>query len=175
MKICSVFLLAALSTTLSVSAQKLSQSETLQTSEVVKVPGATKDELFARAQSWLIRTYSPDDAPIQRADRDAGVIAGSGTYAYKGGPTISGEIWHTISIQVRDGQYRYTFSDFYFMPAQGSPSAFESKFMKDNDIIRSNAQETLNGIISKMKADMAEKKQLPKAYRHQLHWPGSGN
>jgi len=93
------------------TAQKISYSE------VVKVDGATKDQLYTRSREWFARTFKSAKDVLQMDDRAAGKVIDKG---YTQGSFVmllsamKFDIWYTVSITGKDGRYRYEVSDFTF-------------------------------------------------------------
>jgi hypothetical protein len=82
---------------------------------VVLVEGASKAELRSRARAWIATTYRSANDVVQLDDVDAGTIIVKGNL---------GSIWkcwgamredhfrHTLTLEIKDGRYRYTFDAF---------------------------------------------------------------
>lgn len=83
--------------------------------EVVKVEGATKDELYVRAREWFARSFKSSKSVIQMEDKEAGKIIGkgssSGLYTVLMS-TVPYKLDFTVSITVKEGRYRYEISPF---------------------------------------------------------------
>ncbi len=94
----------------------LSLSAQISYSDVVSVDSSlTKDELFIRAQTWVFETFKNPGNVIQMSDKNAGLIAGSGSMLFTtkiglGNP--SGWISFNFKISVKQGKYKYEFSNF---------------------------------------------------------------
>jgi len=69
--------------------------------DIVSVDGITKDELYNRAKRWL--AYSDETIRLDHKD----LLVARGTSS-----TPRGIMFQTISIQIKDGRYRYTITDF---------------------------------------------------------------
>ena len=83
---------------------------------IVPVPGASKEALFVRAHEWVSATFRSAKDVVQLDDKQAGVLVVKGCYI----PTSIGSTgiyatyyWHTVKIEVKDGRFRYTITDFY--------------------------------------------------------------
>lgn len=82
---------------------------------VVEVEGADAGELYSRAKAWVARVYLSAQDVIQLDDKDAhrliakGVTTGGG---WMGGATV----WYTLTIETKDGRYRYSITDFSARP-----------------------------------------------------------
>jgi hypothetical protein len=87
-------------------------------SEIITVDSSiTKSELFVAARKWFANTYKSANDVIQMQDKEAGEIVGKGIVtALLTIPLNSPEeinAYHTITITVKDGRYKYEITDFY--------------------------------------------------------------
>jgi hypothetical protein len=83
-------------------------------SEVVYLDSlANKQELFSRAREWFAKAYKSSTNVIQMEDKESGKIIGKALMQvyYKEFPY--GYINYTISIYLKDGRYKYEFTDFH--------------------------------------------------------------
>lgn len=98
-------------------------------SAVVPAPGASQAELYARARAWIATAYPQQNARLTREDPASGQLQLQGTQlvqlrtVYEGIPrgTYAGVVHHSLSIYVKDGRFKYIFSDFVH-DAQNSPN-----------------------------------------------------
>lgn len=74
--------------------------------EVVKVDGASKNELYARAREWFAKTFKSADDVLQMEDMANGKLIGKGC-------NYQSKVFYTVSVSVKDGRYRYEITDFY--------------------------------------------------------------
>lgn len=108
-----------------VSVQLFAQSDSTRPytiTGVVKVDSTLKkDLLYNSAYNWFVKTFNYANAVIQLHDKDAGEIAGDGamTYVSNNGSVASGTIKYNISIWIKDGKYKYEFTNFIH---NGTPS-----------------------------------------------------
>lgn len=78
----------------------------------------SKDELFVKANAWLINSFTDGDAVVQFSDKDQGKIIGKGItdFPIKDGFGISvidhDPIWFTITISLKDNRSRIVINDF---------------------------------------------------------------
>jgi hypothetical protein len=88
--------------------------------EIVNVDSTNLKELYVRAHTWFANNFKSAKSVIQLDDKEAGKIIGKG-YFLAGIPksnsgvvksAISVSVYFTVDIQVKDGRYRYLFSDF---------------------------------------------------------------
>ena len=87
-------------------------------SEVVQVPGATADQLYGRAKSFLVKAFTNESAVTQLDNKEEGVVGGRGKLSMAlnmgqmmltGQTNMSYEM--AVEIRVKDGRYRYEFSN----------------------------------------------------------------
>lgn len=125
-------LLLATSATYAQKAPKVKDNDTLPTlptdpethlvayTSVVEVAGATQDQLYSRAYDWVARTHAAT-ASSALQDKEKGRLTVQGTTHphYRGNEF--GSVTHTVSIYVKDGKYKYDFTNFrhdYVVPGQ---------------------------------------------------------
>jgi uncharacterized protein with TBP-like fold DUF4468 len=93
-------------------------------SEVIKIDTTlSSNELYLRARAWFAESYRSAQDVIQMDDKENGKIIGKGNIKYTsrifaGSGGTKGWIRYTISIQVKNGRYKYEISDFYH---EGNP------------------------------------------------------
>jgi hypothetical protein len=98
-------------------------------SNVVEVENTSKLELYNRAKRWFIHTYKSGKDVIQLDDKDNVEIVGKGFFeetwmvTFYGGINVN--VWQTITLQMKDGKYKYIISDFY-MKYIAPPSQYTS-------------------------------------------------
>lgn len=81
--------------------------------DVVTVDGASADELFSRASAWIATVYTSANDVIQLSDKPAGRLIAKGNLenSYMGYPAW---VEHTLTIEVKDGRFRYVLTGFVF-------------------------------------------------------------
>lgn len=99
-----------------------------QYQEVVEVENASAGELYSRAKAWIATAYRSANDVIQLDDSAQGRLIAKGkfsiTYYME-----SAWIRHTLTIEVKDGRFRYTLSEFQFDNGHWSaPLEDEKKF-----------------------------------------------
>lgn len=77
---------------------------------VVEVPGAKQSDLYARAFEWVAATY-PGAANVLQ-NKELGRITVQGVTHPRYRNTEFGNVTHTFNIYVKDGKYKYEFTDF---------------------------------------------------------------
>lgn len=91
--------------------------EPLTFTEVVQVEGASKDELFNRAQAWFATAFKCGKCSVQTQDKEGGQIIGNGAFQYESATfmasaPINGWVRYVVKIFVKDGRYKYEISSF---------------------------------------------------------------
>ena len=81
-------------------------------SEVVNVPGVSKDKLYQRALEWYNENFNNMKAVIQSQDKETGTFYAKGYLEYHGRVKGTHDIYFTIDISVKEGKYKYTFNNF---------------------------------------------------------------
>jgi len=74
----------------------------------------TKDQLYSVAREWFARTFKSSNDVLQMDDRKAGKLIGKGSFEIEMTPYLTESyVEFTISIYVKNGKYKYEFTDFY--------------------------------------------------------------
>lgn len=90
--------------------------------EVVSVDGASQDELFRRAENWVVDNYISAQDVINQADPENGRIVAKGYYKITF--VLTGyRVYHALKIEVKEGRYRYTVTDFSVMSSDNQYTA----------------------------------------------------
>lgn len=82
---------------------------------VAQVPGVSQIELYARALNWLTNHFGPEVARLETADISGGRLVANGYAAFDYipfGKPMTWAMWRTIKIEVKEGRYRYTITNF---------------------------------------------------------------
>ncbi|MDP2359137.1 MAG: DUF4468 domain-containing protein [bacterium] len=79
--------------------------------EVIEIDTLSQNELYARAKSWIANAYRSANDVIQLDDPEKGIIIAKG-FTKNYWNTNDLDIYHTLTIEIKEGRYRYTFSDF---------------------------------------------------------------
>jgi hypothetical protein len=115
--------------------------------EVIKVPSKSKDEIYFNAKSAITKVFKSAKDVIQLDDKENGQLIVKGSFRTCTG--ISGNDWgncnhlvkFTLTIQVKDGRYKYTIGNFYhesYSKNQGSGGSFENEKPSCGYILLSN-------------------------------------
>lgn len=103
--------------------------------KVVDVTGSTKAELYERAITWINKFYPNPNGVIQKKDMETGEIEGKAQFKLKiidkkGVEHFEGIVGYTITLNFKDGKFRYTISRIHWKQA----SYFDvSKWMDSQD------------------------------------------
>ena len=84
--------------------------------DVVNVEGKTQDELYISAKSWFVTTFNSSQNVIDLDDKESGIIIGKGqipVYTTSMVTAPMGYISFLVKIEIKDGRYRYTFTDLW--------------------------------------------------------------
>jgi hypothetical protein len=79
--------------------------------EVVEVQGVSADELFTRARSWVATFYPSGKFVTQLDDEGSHTLTILGTTGTSN-LTEQALVHHTLTLETKDGRYRYTIGDF---------------------------------------------------------------
>lgn len=110
------FILIAVSLTL--TAQKFydvmpTKDGVIYYSGVISADSTSAQVLYTRAHKWFISSYGSAQEVIQLADDDTIIGKGFFTLLLGGAMTsVEMEVWHIVTIRVKDGRWRYEISDF---------------------------------------------------------------
>ena len=118
---------------------------------VVEVGGVDADTLYGRAMAWVATTYRSANEVIQLDDPYAGRIIAKGNFSF----TAHGSqksVNHTLTIEVKDGRYRYALTDFVISYAGLHEVPLEDERSltgirkKSFDTVVSRSQEAITGL-----------------------------
>lgn len=85
-----------------------------------------KDKLFDKAMEWVALNYKSAQDVIQYSDKLSGKIICKGSFSTDLFMK-SGWIRHTLTIELKEGRYRQTYSDLSYYSSGTGEMAFESK------------------------------------------------
>lgn len=78
-------------------------------SEVVKVQGKSKTQLYMAAKKWFAISFKDSKEVIQLDNEDAGVLTGKGAMDYG---STDGTMFFDLNLEFKEGRYRYVFNNF---------------------------------------------------------------
>jgi len=90
------------------------ETNLIEYTELVTVDSTmTQDELYTKAREWMALNFKSANSVIQMDDKNAGIIIGKGNIPVTGGKYLAdGKIDFTLKIQVKNGRFKYWFTDF---------------------------------------------------------------
>lgn len=108
-------------------------ADMLVLTEIVEVPDASKDELFVRANSWMVDTFRSAESVIQYTDKEAGIVKGKYLLVLPIGIGEKMNVTSTVTIEVKDERAKITFNDAYYKYTiiVGSASSSEEGYVED--------------------------------------------
>jgi len=89
--------------------------------EVINLDSTFKQSnLFYNANEWIAENFRSAKDVIQMSDKDAGIIIIKGSIPLRVTAFLTdGSISFTLKIQVKNGKYKYTFSNYYHTSYKG--------------------------------------------------------
>ncbi len=116
----------------------------LSYNEIVKIYGVNKNELFSRSRKWFDNSFKDYKAVININDKESGELSGKGImhfdilWQYMGKNYLPIDVEFYTTIKVKDGKYRYEFTNFkviYFWTAKRKFSPFTSAMDPSPEIV----------------------------------------
>ncbi len=132
----------------------------VQYQEVVQVEGANAQELYARAKRWVANAYKSARNVIQSDDPTNGQLVIKGLTEFSEKFMLGHERgWahHTLTIQVKDGRYRYTLGDF-LLEFEGIGSQPNVTVPIEDRVQKKRVQETQEAVAADAQALIASLK-----------------
>lgn len=81
--------------------------------EVVKLDSTiSKSELFSRARNFMSESFSNSKLVLDVQDKESGELIGNGNYSFYSKFAGDAQVRFQIKILVKDGRYKYEFSEF---------------------------------------------------------------
>ena len=99
--------LAAVSQTLPVD----KETGRITYTEIVKCDGVQK-QLYKAAKLWVLYAYSPDYVAQLNDDETGTIVLRPIITVYQDEEQMAGYVHYTLTIECRDGKYKYTFTGF---------------------------------------------------------------
>lgn len=137
------------------TAQEIKQnSEGVYECQVIKdVKNTSKDKLFGRAKLFFAKAYKSSKDVVQLSDKEVGKIVGKGIFVIN--VFKKADIYHTITIDVKDNKYRCTITDFVYYSRGSGKMSFEKRMMMKKKIIR-KTQEKVNNTLKELESIMSK-------------------
>ncbi|MBI1342132.1 MAG: DUF4468 domain-containing protein [Terrimonas sp.] len=94
------------------------ESEPLEAHKIIQADSISKNELYNRAMSWIAETFKSANNVIQLQDKENGKILIKGAIKYDApafspGTNYSGNFFFTLSLEFKDGKYKYDIDNVY--------------------------------------------------------------
>lgn len=95
------------------------ETNRLDFTAVVEMPGINKVELYSRAKQWIVNTFKSANAVIQMDDKAEGVLIGKGRIKELKNPnasfiTLAYNFVFTVKVYLKEGKYKYSFKDITY-------------------------------------------------------------
>lgn len=154
MKIKSLLILAFFTTPFCLKAQNLTFSE------VVTLDSVSQKAIYNRAKEWFVSSFNSGKDVIQLQNDEDGKLIGKGNFKFYGKPFTSGTnstgpVSFLVTIETKDGKYRYTITDFthsdFGVVPQEKPKGM---FKVANRDVWNDSQKKAKEIIESIKAFM---------------------
>lgn len=102
---------------LAFSISAMAQEKEIVCDSVIQAQGKTVKEIYPLIKMWVSENFKSAKSVIQMDDPENGILICKGNFNYRGpgGATyraIDGRVEFTLKVQVRDGRFRVTVSDF---------------------------------------------------------------
>lgn len=130
-------------------------------SEVIPVQNKTKTELYQDALLWISKTFNSPKTVIQTKEADLGLVTLKSTILVEssGYQELHSDEWYTfnLSIQAKDGRYRYVFSDIVYT---WNASYMDKPLVQNQTVLTDNKfQKAFLPIVSSLKLQMSKKEE----------------
>lgn len=105
--------------------------------KVVKVENSNKDQLYVRANNWLVDTFKDRKSVVQFTDKESGTISGRYLLADipdERGSRLENDIYATIKIRVKDGAARIIVTPDSFTYVKGAYNPHYTKEYENADV-----------------------------------------
>ena len=158
--LCALFVsFAAVGQTAPLPTDSVTQKITYQ--GVVQVPGASQLELYSRAREWFAATFGSSKVVLEMDDRESGKLIGRAyaQFEFSGGfgPTLPWAMWRTIKVEMKEGRYRYTITNFMLGNSITSPDVSPpTKSIETWFAGFENSRKPLGKMSAKMQASVIE-------------------
>jgi len=79
--------------------------------QIIEVPGASKEELYSRVNSWFVETFNSAESVIEFQDKEIGKVMGKYVWRIKDSFGNIFSYRNVISVEVKEGRSRIKFYD----------------------------------------------------------------
>jgi hypothetical protein len=123
-----------------------------QYQEVVTVEGATADELYSRAKGFIPDAYKSAKAVLDFDDPGSRRLVARGSFEI---PYMTAAVLveHKLSIEAKDGRYRYILDQFVGVWPKGS-KPLEDKWLRDSKLAARTAEQC-EALVDALKSAMS--------------------
>jgi uncharacterized protein with TBP-like fold DUF4468 len=121
---------------------------------VVEVAGVSADDLHARAKGFVVDAYKSANAVVQMDDPQLHRIVVRGVFKISW-MTSALTIDHKLTIEEKDGRYRYRLDGFLATWPSGDSRSLQDKWIIGTKVVTRTAAEC-ESLIASMKAAMAQ-------------------
>jgi len=134
--------------------------------EIITVDSVTTSELFIRARTWYAKTFNSAKDVIQMENGET--IVGKALLPLNRNGLHSGSMHYTVTLSVKEGKYRYEFTDFYHTNASnpGGWGPIEGMFENTSTFNRKTfngfmlqTDKVIQSLITSLKESMSREKQ----------------
>lgn len=101
------------------------QADSLSFVKVIVVPNMTKDQLYVKANTWMVEVFNSPEAVIEFQDKEAGKIAGKFKINHSKGFNYY-YVWQVLTIDVKDLKLRLSIHN----PLKTQSNAYGEEFSK---------------------------------------------
>lgn len=92
--------------------QYIKPSDEIKYTQIIKVEGLNKAEIFSKAVQWFSETYNSPNDIISLKDAEAGIIIGRGITNVNAGLGVSNTIYYTVKVEIKDNKVRFSGDKF---------------------------------------------------------------
>ena len=96
----------------------LSDDERIYFQDIVSIDSTSQKVLFLNTYEWFVNNFNSANEVIQLKDEESGKIIGKGLskslFRARIGGLLNGDLYYTIKVSVKDGKYRFMFTDIDF-------------------------------------------------------------
>lgn len=136
-------------------------------SRIVIAEDKSAHELYSMAKIWAIKTYNSPKSAIEVDEPDKGILMVKGAIRVNakafGIEEPFGYVHYRLTIDIKEGKYRYIITDFYFTPDECVGKNLEKKVFclteKQMKYIREQALNHVNALKNNLEISMI----LPKS------------
>lgn len=131
---------------------------------VVQVDGASAADLYSRARAWVAKTYRSAQAVVQLEDDQAHRLVAKGVMKFQVDlPSVitPGKLQpvemvvpHSVTIECKDGRYRFTLTDFEWVTSSLPKAPLESDVSKRMGNLLQGVDQDSKALIASLEAAM---------------------